>query len=931
MDAQPFKPLVLAIRCSLAMAGGLGAQGDAVELPVAQEAFAALGRAEHAIDGNTLNVIQHTDRAIFDWQSFNVGRDAAVRFRQPSASAIAMNRIHQSDPSRILGCISANGQIYLVNQNGFVFGKDARVDANSLVASTLQISDDTFQRGLTKVIDQDGRAALTGDGTVYRNGPDGKPEKIAIDIAAGAKIEAAASGRIVMAAPSINNQGTLSAPDGQIIMAAASDKVYLQEVSGDPGMRGLLVEVGSGGEVANLGKLLADRGNVTLVGFAVNQQGRISAKTAVRANGSLKLLAREGAAVRRESDRWVLEAKQSTRPQDAGDGLGTRGTVILGEGSVTEATPDLNDKATAVDSQAQEPSRVDIIGHQVELRGGSLLRSRSGRVNITATEHPDAPGTEGVRNDSRLLIDQGARIDVSGIKRVALPMQRNVVKVELRNNELRDSPLQKSGILNGKTVSVDIRKGTPIGDISGALERIGRTVRERSTAGGSLKLGSEGDVVLRRGSSLDFSGGSLLYRPGYIKTTQLVQDRKIVDIGDADPDVRFDGILGEIEKTYRAWRFTRRWEVPGTTGQGRFETGYVEGKAAGTLGIAANGLMLEGGIMGGAVSGLHQREAGRYVPGGELNIDLARTPDSTQPVLLGGVADAAASQPPLVLAGNFMPAAGLGKASIATAGTVSVADGVQVQVPGSGTLSLRGGEVKVDGAIKGASATVELSTRLTASTQGRMSGVVELGSTANIDVSGQWVNDLPDAKAKPYLGPVFRDGGSVQVDAEGDVRLQASSRVDVSGGGWRTADGKLKAGDAGTINLAAAAPEGSNLALDGQLQGYALGGGHGGRLSLASSKVIIGTDASPDAALRSHRRFLRPGRLSEFPDHLQPGWSDSAGRHPGESGGGQSGAGPRLHAPAYRFRPEALQSYRDPAGACAAGGGTQFETGAHHR
>ena len=116
--------------------------------------------------------------------------------------------------------------------------------------------------------------------------------------------------------------------------------------------------------------------------------------------------------------------------------------------------------------------------------------------------------------------------------------------------------------------------------------------------------------------------------------------------------------------------------------------------------------------MGGAVSGLHQREAGRYVPGGELNIDLARTPDSTQPVLLGGVADAAASQPPLVLAGNFMLAAGLGKASIATAGTVSVADGVRMQVPESGTLSLRGGEVKGDGAIKGASATVELSTRL---------------------------------------------------------------------------------------------------------------------------------------------------------------------------------------------------------------------------
>ncbi|WP_045223263.1 filamentous haemagglutinin family protein [Methyloterricola oryzae] len=836
----------------------------AAELPVAEQAFAALGIAEHAVSGNTLNVIQHTDRAILDWQSFNVSRDGAVRFRQPSASAIALNRIHQADPSRILGTVSANGQIYLVNQNGFLFGKDAKVDANSLVVSTLQISDDTFQRGLTKVIDQDGRPTLTSDGTVFRTGVDGKPEKIAIEVAAGAKIDAAASGRIVMAAPAIRNQGSVSAPDGQVVLAAASDKVYLQEVSGDPALRGLLVEVGSGGEVANLGKLLADRGNVTLVGFAVNQQGRISAKTAVRANGSIKLLAREGAAVRRESDRWVLEAKQSIRAQDTGDGLGTRASVILGEGSLTQASPDLKDKATAVDSQTQEASRVDIMGNRVELCAGSLLRARSGQVNITATEHPDLPGAEGVRNESRLIIDQGARIDVSGLKRVSLPMERNVVKVELRNNELRDSPLQKSGILNGRTVSVDIRKGTPIGDISGALERIGRTVRERSTAGGSLKLGSEGDVLLQQGSLLDFSGGSLLYRPGYIKTTQLIQDRHTVDIGEASPDVRYDGILGDIEKTYRAWHFTRRWEVPGAGGQGRFEAGYVEGKGAGSLSIAANVLELEGGLKGGAVSGLHQRQAEQYVPGGNLSIDLARTPDSTQPVQLGGVADASASQPTLVLGADFMPAAGLGKASIASGGVVTVPADVTVQVPGSGSLALRGGEVKMDGGIRGAAASVELSTRLTSSTQGRLSGGVDLGPTALIDVAGQWVNDLPDPQARPYLGPVFRDGGSVQVTAEGDVSMKAGSRVDVSGGGWRAVDGQVTAGNAGSVTLAAEAPAGSNLRLDGQLQGYALGGGQGGTLSLASARVDIGEGDTAGAGLRLASGFFSQGGFQTF-------------------------------------------------------------------
>ena len=75
----------------------------------------------------------------------------------------------------------------------------------------------------------------------------------------------------------------------------------------------------------------------------------------------------------------------------------------------------------------------------------------------------------------------------------------------------------KNGPLFGKTVQVDVRKGTPLADISGAQARIQRTVAERSTAGGTLTLQAAGTLNLAAGASLDVAGGALHYSAGRIK------------------------------------------------------------------------------------------------------------------------------------------------------------------------------------------------------------------------------------------------------------------------------------------------------------------------------------------------------------------------------------------------------------------------------
>ena len=82
-----------------------------------------------------------------DWQSFSIGKGNTVNFVQPSASAVALNRVLGSDVSVIQGALNANGQVFLINPNGVLFSPSAQVNVGSLVASTLSISNADFMAG----------------------------------------------------------------------------------------------------------------------------------------------------------------------------------------------------------------------------------------------------------------------------------------------------------------------------------------------------------------------------------------------------------------------------------------------------------------------------------------------------------------------------------------------------------------------------------------------------------------------------------------------------------------------------------------------------------------------------------------------------------------------------------------------------------------
>ncbi|HEB56768.1 MAG TPA: filamentous hemagglutinin N-terminal domain-containing protein, partial [Gammaproteobacteria bacterium] len=532
------------------------------------------GTTDAQFSDKTLTVKQTEGRVILSWDSFDIDVSHLVEFKQPGSNSIALNRvINSASPSKILGTLKANGQIYLINNNGFLFGANSVVDVNSLVVSTLDISDDVFNRGITKVFDADSSAAFSGNGDVYLRDPNtgdyvldtnGRRFKIGVYIEEGAQIDTDNYGRVIMVAPEIINDGTITSPDGQVIMAAATDRVYLQEADSENTVRGLLVEVKTGGEVINGGNIITPRGNTTLMGFAVNQKGLISASTSVRVNGSVRLLARENVPTtpRIFNKKKVLEATKTTRAGDQGDGLGTVAKVTLGEGSVTAVIPEIDDTGTAVAEQGQPVSSVEIMGQTVNFESGSAVIVPSGEVDVTATETPNTPDKLDIANSSEIIMDPNSLIDVSGLTSAEKSMESNVIEVETRSNEFADAPVQKNGFLHGKKLRIDIREGTPLANIQPALDGIKRTVEERSAKGGTVNFSSQGKVTLNESSTVNISGGAINYREGYIKTSQLVGvDGKIYDISQASPDLEYVGILGEVSKNYKKWGVTKTWTV----------------------------------------------------------------------------------------------------------------------------------------------------------------------------------------------------------------------------------------------------------------------------------------------------------------------------------------------------------------------------------
>src|SRR5262249_17278871 len=160
----------------------------------------------------------------------------------------------------------------------------------------------------------------------------------------------------------------------------------------------------------------------------------------------------------------------------------------------------------------------------------------------------------------------------------------NLVTFRVTSNELKDSPEQKGGVLNGMEVTVDARLGTTLLDASGYIGAIQRTVAEKATTGGNITLSSQGDLITRAGSVLDVSGGGYRYTVGRSGTPVLLgADGKLYDIAAAPAALRYRGSVDRFVVSHPRWGAQADEVFVNPFLAGRKSGGFIEGKPAGSL------------------------------------------------------------------------------------------------------------------------------------------------------------------------------------------------------------------------------------------------------------------------------------------------------------------------------------------------------------
>ncbi|EAT59359.1 autotransporter-associated beta strand repeat-containing protein [Chlorobium ferrooxidans] len=235
------------------------------------------GEGTITTSGTQLTVNQSTPQMIANWQSFNIGADAGVRFNQPNSSSAVLNRITDQNPTQIMGSLSANGRVFLLNPSGIIFGSTARVDVGGLVASSLNMLDSDFLSGRYRFSNSGSAGHVINQGT----------------------ITAMPGGVVALIAPKVTNEGSVSAPGGSVALAGGN-QVSL-DFHGD-GLITLTVDQGAVDALAeNKGLIKADGGRVimtakaadALVQSVVNNSGIIEARS-LQARGGRIILDAEG-------------------------------------------------------------------------------------------------------------------------------------------------------------------------------------------------------------------------------------------------------------------------------------------------------------------------------------------------------------------------------------------------------------------------------------------------------------------------------------------------------------------------------------------------------------------------------------------------------------------------------------------------------------
>ncbi|MGE5491818.1 MAG: beta strand repeat-containing protein [Actinomycetota bacterium] len=381
--AFPYKALAL----SVAMAW------SSMALPNPTGAQVVSGTAGISAVGNTLT-ITNSAGAIINWQSFSIGNNEITRFIQPSAASAVLNRVVAGDPSILLGQLTSNGRVFLINPAGILVGAGARIDTAGLVASTLNLSNSDFLAGRLNFVSD-------GAGSVVNRG----------------QIITPAGGSVYLVGANVSNEGIIRTPGGETLLAAGQSVRLV-----DTATPGLSVEIsGAAGQATNLGEISAEAGRVGIAGALVRQAGNLSASSAVREGGKVFLKASQRAEVEGGSIDASSGSGKGGRVEITGRDVVLKGSALIDASGAAGGGQILVGGGYRGKDESVANAETTTVGAGVTLKADALENGNGGLVVAWSNEKTMAKGFFSARGgrlggDGGVVETSAHSVDFSGAR-----------------------------------------------------------------------------------------------------------------------------------------------------------------------------------------------------------------------------------------------------------------------------------------------------------------------------------------------------------------------------------------------------------------------------------------------------------------------------------------------------------------------------------
>ncbi|MEM9780963.1 MAG: filamentous hemagglutinin N-terminal domain-containing protein [Pseudomonadota bacterium] len=328
------------------------------------------GQADIAQSGNTTTINQQSNRAIIEWDDFDIAPQEGVEFKQPGRSSIALNRVKSIDKTTIEGSLSANGQVWIVNPNGVHISGGASVDVGGLLATTADIDNDVFM----------------GGGNSFET--PGDPDAVVVN---EGQITFGEAGLVGLVGPSAANHGVIQGRLGKVVVAGT--ETFAVDMAGD-GILALPIGAADVVSASNTGQILNEGGTVlmdaagaeSLLEATVFAGGDIEARSVEVSQGTITLRSR-------------FEITVAGRVDAAGGAGVDGGSIAITGDSVTVASGALVDASGGLGADGGD---IRIGG---DLRGaGPLPNAQVTEVQDLATIRADGGGAMGAGDGGTVIV-----------------------------------------------------------------------------------------------------------------------------------------------------------------------------------------------------------------------------------------------------------------------------------------------------------------------------------------------------------------------------------------------------------------------------------------------------------------------------------------------------------------------------------------------